>query len=85
MLGPWVGPISIVPLVLLVVSVYVNSLYFGYLVCAGIAGSLLLSLWYCIVGFRAKVPWMLVWMFAFVLLLPFANIAFWLINRRRES
>jgi hypothetical protein len=83
-LSRWVGPVAVLPLVLAVLATYDQTLPFEVLAGIVIAGSLLLSLCFCVVGFKERWPWMLAWPFVFLLLLPFANVAFWLVYRRRR-
>ena len=84
-LAAWSGPVSFIPLVILGASLYLDQWPFEYMVGSAIAVSFLLSLWFCFVGLREKMRLMPVWILAFVFLIPVANIAFWLIYRRRES
>jgi hypothetical protein len=84
MIPPWLGALSLLPLVVTVLALNVNSLPFEYMAGAAIASSLLLSVWYSAIGFSERVSWMAVWVLAFVVLVPFANIVFWLIYGRRK-
>jgi hypothetical protein len=84
MIPPWLGALSLLPLVVTVLALNVNLLPFEYMAGAAIASSLLLSVWYSVIGFSERVPWMTVWVLAFVVLVPFANIAFWLMYGRRQ-
>jgi len=84
MIPPWLGLLSLLPLAVTLLALNVSTLPFEYMAGAAIASSLLLSVWYGVIGFSERVPWMTVWVLAFVLLLPFANIAFWLMYGRRQ-
>ena len=84
MIPPWLGALSLLPLVFTVLALNVSSLPFEYMAGVAIASSLLLSVWYSVIGFSERVPWMTVWVLAFVVLVPFANIVFWLVHGRRQ-
>jgi len=81
-LQSWLGAASFLPLVLLLIALNGTSLVFEFLAPIAIASSLFLSLWFCVIGFKQGFRWMLIWLFTFVLLFPFANIVFWLVHRR---
>jgi hypothetical protein len=77
------GALSFTPLVLVFVALQASSFWFFTLGAVAVILSLLISSWLAIVGFRRGFRWMLVWLVAFVVFVPFANIAFWFFHRHR--
>jgi hypothetical protein len=90
----WVGAVSTIPLVLLIAGALVDwdnmdrwpiLVAWGWGIVGGFAYvmSYLLSGWFCIVGFRARLPWIWIWPVVFFFFVPFANIVFWALYRER--
>ena len=76
------GFLSVVPVVLTGIPlISLEVPFFPFLITAVIM-SLLISATYSVLGLKAGMPWMLIWMLAFVVLLPISNVVFWLVHRR---
>ena len=89
-----VGVLATIPLVIMVVAALVDwdnmnlgpyLVEWGWAIVWGAvyAMSFVLSAWFCIVGFRARLPWIWIWPVLFLFFVPFANIVFWALYRKR--
>lgn len=61
-----------------------DSLPFEFTAPPFIFGHYLVSIWFAVVGFKARVKWMPIWLAVFFVFLPPATIVFWYVNRRLE-
>jgi hypothetical protein len=77
----WVllGCCSLLPLGLLLIGILFTSISFEPVVLIAIVLSMMLSVVFVVIGLKYRFPFMLVWMVAFIVLLPFSNIVFWLL------
>jgi hypothetical protein len=78
------GIISFVPLVLIGIALMRMQVPLQPFVIAAIIVSLLTSIIFCVIGFKAGIQWMTIWVISFVLLIPFSNILFWLVHKDNE-
>jgi hypothetical protein len=92
---PRVGVLATIPLVLAIAGGLVDwdnthrwpdfVVAWGWTILGGCVFGLsyLLSAWFCVVGFRARLSWMWIWPVLFLFFVPFANIVFWALYRQR--
>lgn len=82
-LPSWLGVMSAIPLVLLMVAIAVHDIPFFYSLGVVVILSIGLSVVFSVLASRRRFRFMIAWWFAFVIFIPFANIAFWLLHRKK--
>ncbi|MEM6543301.1 MAG: hypothetical protein AAF680_00255 [Pseudomonadota bacterium] len=75
------GVLSLVPLLLMILVGAFEQIPLAPAAIAGFAISYAISVAFLVLGHKRGLPMMSVWLLAFLLLPPFANIAFALANR----
>ena len=76
--------LSIVPIILLLIAFNTDAHYFQLLGIA-LCTSLITSVLFFIYGVKAGLKWMLAWGLFFVLMMPIANLAFWILHLRKAG
>ena len=76
--------IAAAPLALILVGINLKWPLYEVMICA-IVSSLLISAYLVLIGRRARIRWLALWILFFLALLPFTNIVFVAIYLRRLS